>query len=159
MATVYIGLGANLGNPEQTLKEAIFELSGLSQFAQLRASSLYASKPMGPAEQPDYVNAVVCAETDLDPLAVLDLLQAIEHQFGRQRSLRWGPRTLDLDLLLYGNETISLPRLTIPHPGLTQRDFVVVPLAELNAELVLPDGRKLLSVQATMAHHDLQKIT
>ncbi|WP_339880409.1 2-amino-4-hydroxy-6-hydroxymethyldihydropteridine diphosphokinase [Pseudidiomarina gelatinasegens] len=159
MATVYIGLGANLGNPEQTLKEAIFELSGLSQFARLRASSLYASKPMGPAEQPDYVNAVVCAETDLAPLAVLDLLQAIEHQFGRQRSLRWGPRTLDLDLLLYGNETISLPRLTIPHPGLTERDFVVVPLAELNSELVLPDGRSLLSVQATMAHHDLQKIT
>lgn len=159
MTRVYIGLGANLGNPAQTLKEAIFELSGLSQFAQLRASSLYASKPMGPADQPDYVNAVVCAETDLEPLAVLDLLQAIEQQFGRKRSLRWGPRTLDLDLLLYGSETLCLPRLTVPHPGLAERDFVVVPLAELNPELVLPDGRSLLSLQATMAHHDLQKIT
>jgi len=159
MARVYIALGANLGEPRQTIKDAIFHLSGLPQLQHLRASSLYSSSPMGPSDQPDYVNAVVVAETDLAPLALLDLLQATEHKFGRQRKQHWGPRTLDLDVLLYDDAVINEPRLTIPHPDLCERDFVVVPLAELAPELVLPNGQSLKSLEGVMAHHDLQKIT
>lgn len=159
MAMVYIALGANLGQPQQTLRDALLRLAGLAQLHHLRASSLYSSSPMGPVDQPDYVNAVACFETDLTPLALLDLLQAIEHQFGRERMQHWGPRSLDIDILLYDHQVISQPRLTIPHPGLAERDFVIVPLAELAPDLTLPDGRDIASLQAAMTHHDLQKIT
>ncbi|RUO58932.1 2-amino-4-hydroxy-6-hydroxymethyldihydropteridine diphosphokinase [Pseudidiomarina marina] len=159
MAKVYIALGANLGNPVETLKDAILSLSGLPQFQFVRSSSLYTSTPMGPSDQPDYVNAVACAETSLAPLDLLDLLQALESQFGRQRIRHWGPRTLDLDILLYDDLTIDDPRLRIPHPGMTERDFVLVPLAELEPELTLPDGRTIASLLANMTHHDLEKIT
>lgn len=159
MATTYIALGANLGEPIQTLKDAILHLSGLPQLKFLRSSSLYSSTPMGPSDQPDYVNAVCCADTDLMPLELLDLLQAVEHQFGRQRTKHWGPRTLDLDLLLYDDSVIDEPRLSVPHPGLTERDFVLIPLAELAPELRLPDGRSVASLLTNMTHHDLKKIT
>lgn len=159
MATVYIALGANLGDPVQTLKDATLHLSGLPQLQFLRSSSLYTSTPMGPSDQPDYVNAVCCADTNLAPLELLDLLQAVENQFGRQRLRHWGPRTLDLDLLLYDNLIIDEPRLTVPHPGMTDRDFVLIPLAELAPELSLPDGRSLASFLIDMTHHDLKKIT
>jgi len=159
MAKVYIALGANLGEPVKTLKDAIISLSSLPQLQFVRSSSLYTSTPMGPSDQPDYVNAVVCAETKLAPLDLLDLLQAIENQFGRQRIRHWGPRTLDLDILLYDNLTIDEPRLEVPHPGIAERDFVLVPLAELAPELTLPDGRAIASLLANMTHHDLEKIT
>lgn len=159
MTTVYIALGANLGNPQQTLRDALHTLAALPQLNHLRASSLYSSSPMGPVEQPDYVNAVACADTELSPIALLDLLQSIELQFGRQRLQHWGPRTLDLDILLYGQQTINEPRLTIPHPGLAERDFVIVPLSEVSPDLQLPDGRTIAELCDAMAHHDLQKIT
>jgi 2-amino-4-hydroxy-6-hydroxymethyldihydropteridine pyrophosphokinase len=159
MATAYIALGANLGDPVQTLKDAILHLSGLSQLQFLRSSSLYTSTPMGPSDQPDYVNAVCRAETDLAPLELLDLLQAVENQFGRQRIKHWGPRTLDLDLLLYDDQVINEPRLCVPHPGMTERDFVLIPLAELAPELNLPNGRSVASLLIDMTHHDLKKIT
>jgi|SRR5690554_1626091 len=159
MATVFIALGANLDHPHQTLLDAIDTLSHLPQLKHLVASSLYRSSPMGPVDQPDYVNAVACAETSLTPIQLLDLLQAVEHDFGRKREIHWGPRTLDLDILLYGREQINQPRLTIPHPGLSERDFVLVPLVELAPDLILPDGRDITSLLNAMAHHDLQKIT
>ncbi|RZQ55261.1 2-amino-4-hydroxy-6-hydroxymethyldihydropteridine diphosphokinase [Pseudidiomarina tainanensis] len=159
MATAYIALGANLGDPVQTLKDAILHLSGLPQLQFLRSSSLYSSTPMGPSDQPDYVNAVCCTETDLAPLELLDLLQTVENQFGRQRIRHWGPRTLDLDLLLYDDQVINEPRLCVPHPGMTERDFVLIPLAELAPELNLPNGRSVASLLIDMTHHDLKKIT
>ena len=159
MIDIYIALGANLGEPQVTIRDAIFTLSSLPQLQQVRSSSLYRSSPMGPADQPPYVNAVITAKTELEPLALLDVLQLIEQQFGRQRERHWGPRTLDLDLLLYGQQSIELPRLTVPHPGLAERDFVLVPLAEVAPNIELPDGRTLQSLLVTMQHHDLQKIT
>src|SRR5690554_5556829 len=107
MATVYIALGANLGQPQQTLRDALLRLASLTQLHHLRASSLYSSSPMGPVDQPDYVNAVACFDTDLTPLELLDLLQAIEQQFGRERLQHWGPRTLDIDILLYDHQIIE----------------------------------------------------
>ena len=139
----YIGLGSNLADPSRQLEQAIAALKTLPQSRLSAFSSLYHSSPLGPADQPDYVNAVAMLDTRLAPLALLDALQAIEQQQGRVRGQHWGPRTLDLDLLLYGNERIEYPRLQVPHPQLSKRDFVLIPLAELAPELVLPDGRSI----------------
>jgi 2-amino-4-hydroxy-6-hydroxymethyldihydropteridine diphosphokinase len=105
----------------------------------MACSSLYRSAPMGPANQPDYVNAVMAVETALAPLALLDALQALETAFGRVRhGERWGPRTLDLDILLYGSEILATDRLTVPHPGLAEREFVLYPLQEIAPDLNIP---------------------
>lgn len=158
MARIYIAVGGNLGDPLQTVRDAIQTLQNHSALTAVTASSCYRSKPMGPQDQPDYVNAVVAADTELSPIEVLDTLQAIEQEFGRQRQRRWGERTLDLDLLLYANLIYQDARLTLPHPGLEVRDFVVIPLYELTPTLTLPNGKRLQDCLASVADHDLQKI-
>ena len=133
MSTVtYIGLGSNLGDSVQILKEAVVKLATLGQ---VRVSQLYQSPPMGPQDQPHYVNAVVELVTDLAPLALLDHLQQFEQDAGRVRLRHWGERTLDLDLLLYGQEQIQTERLTVPPVGIFERDFVLIPLLNLDAEM------------------------
>lgn len=133
MSTVtYIGLGSNLGDSQQILAEAFQSLADLGE---VKASKLYQSPPMGPQDQPHYFNAVVQLITDLEPLALLDQLQKIENDSGRVRLRRWGERTLDLDLLLYGEEKIQNDRLTVPHIGILERDFVLVPLLDLDTAL------------------------
>ena len=134
----YIGLGSNLDNPESQVKTAIEALAGLSQIRLQDHSSLYRSAPMGPQDQPDYVNAVVKLSTGLEPEALLDKLQGIERAQGRVRTQRWGPRTLDLDILLYGQCVVATERLKIPHPGIAERSFVLYPLAEINGQLEIP---------------------
>lgn len=136
----YIGLGSNLCDPEQQVTTAIQELSVLPDTSLIAQSSLYHSPPMGPSDQPDYINAVVGIETRLTALDLLDELQRIERNHQRVRTLHWGPRTLDLDILLYGQQVILHDRLTVPHPGLTQRQFVINPLLEIVPQLILPDG-------------------
>ncbi|MGB1091381.1 MAG: 2-amino-4-hydroxy-6-hydroxymethyldihydropteridine diphosphokinase [Oceanobacter sp.] len=143
MATVFIGLGANLEDPEQQLITALNELAVHPDLRLLAYSSLYSSKPVGPQDQPDYVNAVAKIETNLEPEPLLDVLQAQENMQGRVRLRRWGERTLDLDILLYGQQMINSERLTIPHPELKNRNFVVVPLVEISPNLTLPDGIKI----------------
>lgn len=163
MPAVYIGMGANLGDPLLTLREAARVLGQHPDLHQVRCSSFYSSRPMGPADQPDYINAVLAAETCLSPHDLLDLLQQTEQVFGRVRLRHWGERTLDLDLLLYADEIIRTERLSVPHPGLTERDFVILPLAELEPDLKLPDGQSLAALsealRAAPSPHDLQKIT
>lgn len=144
----YIGLGSNLDDPAQQLRRALAALAHLPQTHLAGCSRFYRSVPLGPQDQPDYVNAVAVLDTTQAPVALLDALQAIETAQGRVRTLHWGPRTLDLDLLLYGNETLATPRLTVPHSGLALRNFVLYPLAELAPELVLPDGRTLATLLA-----------
>ncbi|TXJ10409.1 MAG: 2-amino-4-hydroxy-6-hydroxymethyldihydropteridine diphosphokinase [Acinetobacter sp.] len=128
----YIGLGSNLGDSRSILREAVQHLAKLGT---VRGSRLYASPPMGPQDQPDYLNAVVALATTLEPLALLDQLQHIEQQSGRVRLRHWGERTLDLDLLLYDDAQIQHPRLTVPHVGIMQRDFVILPLLDLVPDL------------------------
>ena len=137
-ATAWIGLGSNLEDPAAQVTRALGELDAIAGSYLLRASSLYASPPMGPPDQPEYVNAVAGLLTTLTPDALLDALQAIEQAHDRVRGERWGPRTLDLDLLLYDEQCIDTPRLTVPHPGLHQRAFVLQPLAEIAPELRVP---------------------
>lgn len=128
----YIGMGSNLGDSQQILKDAVAQLS---QLGSVTVSKLYQSPPMGPQDQPHYHNAVAKLITDLEPLALLDELQRIELESGRVRLRHWGERTLDLDLLLYGEKEIINDRLTVPHVGVLERDFVVIPLLDLDTEL------------------------
>lgn len=138
LTRAYIGIGSNLKNPLQQVTRAIEELASLPQSHGIRASSWYTSKAIGPGTQPDYTNGAVALDTALTPYELLDELQKIEQQHGRERHIRWGPRTLDLDLLLFGDQVLNTERLTVPHPRIRERNFVVFPLADLNPALELP---------------------
>lgn len=155
---VYIGLGSNLENPTAQIKTAIADLQNIPQTKLVASSSLYKSPPMGPQDQPDYINAVVAVETPLSAHALLDALQAVEQQHGRIRQRHWGERTLDLDILLYGDEMIQDERLTVPHPGLAERAFVVYPLAEISAELDIPGMGNLMQIKAQCPLDGLQRV-
>jgi len=155
----YIGVGSNLGDPVTQVKEAIEELEMLPDSILHAKSSLYSSKPMGPADQPDYVNAVVAIDTLLSADNLLQALTRIEDLQGRERGgEKWGPRILDLDLLLYGKNKINKPGLTVPHPGMHERDFVIMPLAEIAGNISIP-GRGQLSVLIKQCEsHSLKKL-
>jgi 2-amino-4-hydroxy-6-hydroxymethyldihydropteridine diphosphokinase len=154
----YIGLGSNLDDPLSQVRAALTELAQLPHTRLAAVSPLYRTPPMGPADQPDYINAVAALDTELEPLALLDQLQRIELQHGRLRTLRWGPRTLDLDLLLYGERVISNERLTVPHPGLRERPFVIFPLQAIAPGLVLPDGTSLVSLAEKFAAQEPPRV-
>lgn len=156
MKTVYLAIGSNLNNPVAQALDAINALKTLPNSQFLIASSLYVSTPMGPQDQPDYINAVVAIKTDLPPLSLLDHTQHIELQHGRVRKeQRWTARTLDIDILLYGDEIIDSPRLTIPHYGMKTREFVLYPLAEIASDLIFPDGQSLTELLSNIPKNGL----
>ncbi|MBS7662006.1 2-amino-4-hydroxy-6-hydroxymethyldihydropteridine diphosphokinase [Pseudomonas lalucatii] len=159
MERVYIGLGSNLAEPHEQLRGALAALAALPDSRLAATSSFYASDPLGPADQPRYVNAVAALDTALSPLALLDALQAIELSQGRTRKAeRWGPRTLDLDILLFGQRQLDEPRLCVPHYHMHARPFVLYPLAELAPELRLPDGRHLSELLAACPFAGLERL-
>ena len=133
MTRAYVGLGANLGDREATIRAALAELPGLVAVSELRETD-----PVGVVDQPAFLNGAAALETELSARELLDALLAIERELGRERRERWGPRTIDLDLLLYGEERIDEPGLTVPHPRLHERRFALEPLADLDPELVIP---------------------
>lgn len=136
--SAFVGLGANLDEPCEQLRRAFDELAGLPRTSLSARSSLWRSAPIGHADQPEFVNAVARLETDLAADALLDKLQEIELAHGRERSFANAPRTLDLDLLLYGDEVRATPRLTLPHPRMHERAFVLEPLLEVAPDVVIP---------------------
>ena len=138
MNTAYVALGANIGEPAATVLAAFTAVAGLPESRLLRTSSLYRTVPVGLRNQPDFINAVAALETRLGAEALLDGLLDLEVRFGRYRRDRNGPRTLDLDLLLYNDSEVDLPRLTVPHPRLHLRAFVLCPLAEIAPGLTIP---------------------
>ena len=155
----YIGLGSNLDVPVSQIQVALQSLKSLAQSGNLVSSSLYRNPPMGPSEQPDYVNAVASFDTTLGPTELLESLLSIESEQGRVRtSHRWGPRVIDLDILLFGDWRIRSGNLTIPHPGLHERVFVLVPLYEIAPTLVLPGGVRLSAVMAGIDTSSLVKV-
>jgi len=155
----YIGIGSNLDDPVSQVKEALEELDGIPDSVLVSQSSLYASKPMGPADQPDYVNAVAALDTLLSAEELLQALQKIEQRLGRERDgEKWGPRIIDLDLLLYGKKTIKTDTLTVPHPGLHERDFVIIPLAEIAGNLNIPGKGLLSTLIAACENHSVRKL-
>lgn len=140
--SVFVGLGSNLNEPAQQISSACAALRQIAIGQSLRVSSMYSSVAVGPP-QPDYLNAVAHFSTQLEPLALLDALQQIELTQGRVRSIHWGPRTLDLDILLIDDLQLDIPRLQVPHPFMRQRNFVLIPLFELAPDLQLPGGDKV----------------
>ncbi len=156
MIKVIIAIGSNLANPVEQAKAAIQALRHLPDSRVTHVSSLYSSSPMGPRDQPDYINAVVEIETSLEPLSLLDLTQKIELEHGRVRKdERWGPRTLDLDIILFGDQIINNERLTVPHYGMKMREFVLYPLAEIYNDFVFPDGTTLSQLLKTVDRNGL----
>lgn len=143
----YLGLGANLGDRLTTLREAVDILSADPGIVVRRTSRVWETDPVGGPEQPDFLNIVVEIDTDLDPLDLLAAVNRVESELGRVRDVRWGPRTIDIDVLLIDALTITDDRLTVPHPRMHQRAFVLFPLLELIADPVLPDGTRLLDAR------------
>ena len=142
----FVGLGSNLGEREAMIRLALEDLARMPQTHLMRASSLYDTEPLGEVDQPNFLNAVAQIDTELTARQLLWNLQLIEKRLGRVRAKRWGPRTIDLDLVLYGNLVVDEPDLKVPHPELTRRSFVLVPLVELDPLLVHPaTGESLLA--------------
>lgn len=159
MSIAYIALGSNLNMPIAQLQSALKAMDRLPQTKLLNVSSFYQSKPLGPQDQPDYVNAVACIETQLQPIELLDALQYIENEQGRVRLRRWGERTLDLDILLYDDLQLQSERLTIPHYDMKHREFVMIPLQEIASELILPCGDRVTNLAIKFAQHNMQKLS
>ena len=160
MTLAAIGLGANLGDAAATLREAVAELADLPDTELLRASRLYRTPAWGRTEQPDFINAVVLVETAVPARELLDALLAIERDFGRVRvdGERWGPRTLDLDLLLFGDAVIDEPGLRVPHPHLHERAFALLPLVEIAPQLVIPGIGNVAAIAADMAADGIEAL-
>ncbi len=156
MITAYVGLGANLGDLRRTLESALADLADVKDLTLEAVSSAWRSAPVG-CEGPDYLNAVARVTTTLPPLSVLAALQAIESRHGRERPFVNAPRTLDLDLLLYGDQTIALDRLLVPHPRLHQRAFVLRPLLELDPALASPGLGRLASHLPSVADQVVER--
>ncbi|EPL6454368.1 MULTISPECIES: 2-amino-4-hydroxy-6-hydroxymethyldihydropteridine diphosphokinase [Providencia] len=149
MEQVYIAIGSNLGEPLKQAQQAIAALDAIPDSRVIATSPIYRTKPLGPQDQPDFLNLAVCLETSLEPEVLLNYTQQIELDLGRVRKdERWGPRTLDLDIMLFGNRVINTPRLTVPHYGLKEREFMLYPLSDIAPTLVFPDG-ELLSERLT----------
>ncbi len=158
MTPAFIGLGANLGEPCAQLRLAIAALDVLAASRLITVSSFYASAPLGYRDQPDFVNAVAEIETDLGPRALLDSLLGIERAVGRRRSFRDAPRELDLDLLLYGSQTITEPGLQVPHPRMHERAFVLAPLAEIAPGCVIPGRGAVPGLLAACTHQRIERL-
>ena len=158
MNIAYVALGANLGDPATTVRAALGALANLPESRVVRSSSLYRTKPVGIADQPEFVNAVAQLETTLRPEALLDALLDVEQRFGRIRAEKNGPRTLDLDLLLYDDQFLELPRLTLPHPRLHLRAFVLQPLAEIAPNLIIPGRGNIAAWLPAVANQGIVKL-
>lgn len=158
-ATAWIGLGSNQDSPLQQLHLALEALQQLPDSRLVDASPVYQSRPVGPSDQPDFLNMAARLETGLGPIELLDQLRAIEDIQGRVRERHWGPRVIDLDLLLFDNRIIDEARLKVPHPELPNRDFVLRPLVDLDPELTLPDGRRIRNLLARCPDNGLSQVT
>ncbi|AIX74799.1 MAG: 2-amino-4-hydroxy-6-hydroxymethyldihydropteridine diphosphokinase [Mixta calida] len=151
MNRVYLALGSNLADPLHQVRNALDALAAIPQTQRAAVSAFYRTPPYGPPDQPDYLNAAVALDTQLSPEALLDHTQRIELEQGRVRKAeRWGPRTLDLDIMLFGDRVLRTPRLTVPHYDMLNRAFMLVPLLEIAPQARLPDGRYLADIAAKL---------
>jgi 2-amino-4-hydroxy-6-hydroxymethyldihydropteridine diphosphokinase len=143
----YLGLGSNLGERLAILQQAVDRLAREPGIRVVASSRVWETDPVGGPPQPDYLNAVIRIDTDLTPFELLDACQRVERALGREREVRWGPRTIDIDLLLFGDQRLDVPLLTVPHPRMTSRAFVLLPLLELDPDARMPDGTRLVDVR------------
>lgn len=158
-APAYVALGSNLDDPRAQVERAMTALAGLPDTRLVLRSSLYRSRPFGPVEQPDFVNAAAGLLTQLEPARLLVQLKGLEASLGRERpAVRWGPRRIDLDLLVHGESRIAESDLTVPHPGLAERAFVLVPLAEISPDLTVPGRGRVRELLARVDSADLERL-
>ncbi len=155
----YIGLGSNLEDPIKQVRTALQELDQIKSSKLIKHSSLYKSDPVGPAGQPDYINAVAEIKTRLKPITLLQALQAIEQDHQRVRLKRWGPRTLDLDLLIYADQKIDEPDLIVPHIMIAERSFVLYPLAEIASDIQIPGLASMPELLKNVSRKGLSKLS
>ncbi len=161
MNTAYIALGSNLENPLSQVTTAVKDIARLGKVS--KQSHWYKSLAVGldlqtDQTQPEYINGAVCLQTALDAFTLLKQLQTIENSHGRSRTIRWGPRTLDLDILLFNQECINTAELTVPHPRMLQRNFVLYPLCDINEQLILPSGEKITTYKQQLNDDGLEKL-
>lgn len=159
MTIAFLGLGSNLESPLNQLVSAVQAIETIPSTSLIQTSSFYKNKPVGPQDQPDFLNAVASIDTGLSPDGLLDYLQDIEVQQGRKRNIHWGARTLDLDILLFGSEVINSTRLVIPHPEMHKRAFVLQPLYEIAPDLVIPGQGPLKNLVRYINTDGMQKIS
>ncbi|AJZ88216.1 2-amino-4-hydroxy-6-hydroxymethyldihydropteridine diphosphokinase [Cedecea neteri] len=158
MTLAYIALGSNQASPLEQVSSALDALAAIPQSRMVATSSFYRTPPLGPQDQPDYLNAAVVLDTDLSAEALLDHTQRIELEHGRVRKEeRWGPRTLDLDLMLFGDEVIHTERLTVPHYDMKNRAFMLVPLLEIAPECRFPDGQSVAAILASLSQEGITR--
>jgi 2-amino-4-hydroxy-6-hydroxymethyldihydropteridine diphosphokinase len=153
-----IALGSNLADPVQQVQQAVAQIQQLPQTSVTTISNWYQSKAVGPGEQPDYINGAIEILTSLAPLTLLKHLQTIENDHQRVRTIRWGARTLDLDILLYGDCVINEPELSVPHPRMLERNFVIFPLYDLNPDRILPNGKSVHYYKNTLTDTGLHLV-
>lgn len=158
MTVAYVGLGSNLNHPKKQVKTALRHIQQLPQTCITRISRLYETAPLGPQNQANFINQVIVLKTSLTALNLLKALQEIENAMGRARQGRWGPRVIDCDILLYGNDRMTSETLTIPHPGLTTRAFVLYPLLEIAPDLILPTGKTVQQCVATCSSDTIKRV-
>lgn len=159
MTRCFVGIGSNLGDSQAIFQQVFKDLSDNESIELRQVSSNYRSKPLQDANQPDYLNAVICLDTNLSPLELLDVLQALETKYGRVRNaVRWDSRTLDLDILLFGDQEISSKRLTVPHKEIPNRDFVLIPLYEIAPELSIPGKGALKTLLVQCENRGMKKL-
>ncbi len=156
MNTCYISLGSNLENPLFQVTRAIGSMTELGKIT--AQSSWYKSTAIGPGEQPEYINGVICLLTELSPWELLKALQKIENLQARKRTVRWGARTLDLDILLFNDISIDTEELTIPHPRMLERNFVITPLHEISPTLSLPNQQTVTDIMLSLSPQGLEKL-
>lgn len=159
MTLAYVGLGSNIGDPARQVRLAIEELKKLPETNLVLTSGMYKSAPLGYADQPDFLNAVACLDTALPAAQLLEHLQKIERKQGRERPFANAPRTLDLDLLLYGDSTLDSPRLTLPHPRVHERAFVLQPLLDLDSEISIPGKGKASTLLSACGSQKVERIS
>lgn len=158
MAIAYLSLGANLGDRKAMLEAALRRLEASGQVRVVTASSVYETEPIGYAEQPWFYNLAAEIETDLDPDELLTLTKQVERELNRTREIHWGPRTIDIDILLYDDLVTSGNRLTLPHPEMVGRRFVLEPLVEIAPGLTLPDGRRIADLLPSVSAQEVRKV-
>ena len=158
MTSAYIGLGSNLDDPPQQIEKAIEMLGDLADTQVEARSSMYRSAPFGPVEQANFVNAAVTLATSFGVHELLSQLKKIEHDIGREPTVRWGPRIIDLDLLVFGDLVVDEPGLIVPHPGIAERNFVLLPLREIAPELLIPGLGRLTDIAVNESEPQISRI-
>lgn len=158
MIDAFVALGSNLNDPVEQLKRAVEEIRGLAQSTLEAVSSFYQTPPWGKTDQPDFINAVLKIKTQLSAATLMDLFLGLENKHQRQRKEKWEPRTLDCDLILYGQEVINEERLIVPHPGMKTRAFVLLPLFEIAPDVLLPTGEKIADLLVQCDCTGIQKL-